>query len=156
MASRLNTKFALTLAAISVAAVVVLGGLGLLAYRANTTRHITAGDQLMAKSDYEAALKQYGRAVAKEKSDLSHLRKYEQALLRIRPRTQEQAQRHYREFIGVFQHKLRYRPFDADVHLELLEELHSRARLVDRSTKQYSPGSSRSPGAISYFLFASS
>lgn len=134
MASRLNKKFALTLAAISLAAVAVLGGLGLLAYRANTTRHIKAGDQLMAKGDYEAALKDYGRAVAKEKSDLSHLRKYEQALLHIRPRTQDQAQRYYRLLVSVFRHKIRYRPFDADVHLELLEELLSRARLVNRST----------------------
>ena len=85
MASRLNKRFALTAAAISLTAVAVPGGLGLLAYRANTTRHIKAGDQLMAKGAYEAALKEYGRAVAKEKSDLSHLRKYEQALLRIRP-----------------------------------------------------------------------
>ncbi|MCH8315301.1 MAG: tetratricopeptide repeat protein [Planctomycetes bacterium] len=133
MASRLNKKFALTLAAISLAAVAVLGGLGLLAYRANTTRYIKAGDQLMAKGDYEAALKDYGRAVAKEESDLSHLRKYEQALLHIRPRTQQQAERYYGLFIGVLRHKIRYRPFDADVHLELLEELHSRARLVNRS-----------------------
>ncbi len=133
MASRLNKKFALTLAAISLAAVAVLGGLGLLFYRANTTRHIKAGDQLMAKGDYEAAFKEYGRAVAKEKSDLSHLRKFEQALLRIRPQTQEQAKQYYGQFIGVFQHKIRYLPFDADVHLELLKELYSRARLVNRS-----------------------
>ena len=133
MASRLNTKFALTLAAISLAALAVLGGLGLLAYRANTTRHINAGDQLMAKGDYEAAFKEYGRAVAKEKSDLSHLQKFEQALRQIRPRTQEQAEQYYGQFISVFHHKLRYRPFDADVHLELLQELHSRARLVNRS-----------------------
>ena len=133
MASRLNTKFALTLAAISLAAVVVLGGLGLLAYRANTTRHIKAGDQLMAKGDYEEAFKAYGRAVAKEKSDLSHLRKFEQALLHIRPRTQEQAEQYYGQYLGVFHHKLRYRPFDADVHLALLEELDSRARLMNRS-----------------------
>ncbi len=138
MASRLNKKFALTLAAISLAAVAVLGGLGLLAYRANTTRHITAGDQFMAEGDYEAALKSYGRAVDKEKTDLSYLRKYEQALLRIRPRTREQAERYYRQFIGVFQHKIRYRSFDADVHLAYLEELHSRARLVNR-TRAWDP-----------------
>ncbi len=133
MASRLNTKFALTLAGISLTAVAVLGGLGLLAYRANTTRHIKAGDQLMADGDYKAAMKEYGRAVAKEKSDLSHLRKFEQALLRIRPRTQDQAEQYYSQFIGVFYHELRYRPDDTDLHLELLEELHTRARLVNRS-----------------------
>ena len=85
MVSRLNTKFALTLAGVSITAVVVVAGLGLLAYRANTTRHIKAGDRLMASGEYEAALREYGRAVGKEKSELSHLRKFEQALSQIRP-----------------------------------------------------------------------
>ncbi len=134
MASRLNTKFALTLAGVSITAGAVLVGLALLAYRANTTRHIKAGDRLMAGGDYESALNEYGRAVAKEKSDLSHLRKFKQALVQIRPQTQEQAKQYYGQLTGVLRHELRYRPFDAQVHIELLEELRSTARLVNRAS----------------------
>lgn len=134
MASRLNTKFALTLAGVSITAGAVLVGLALLAYRANTTRHIKAGDQLMAIGDFESALNEYGRAVSKEKSDLSHLRKFEQALVQIRPQTQEQAKQYYGQLTGVLRHELRYRPFDAEVHIELLEELRSTARLVNQAS----------------------
>ncbi len=133
MASRLNTKFALTLAGVTITAVVVVAGLGLLAYKANTTRHIKAGDRLMASGDYDSALKEYGRAVAKEPSELSHLWKFEQALLSIRPKSQEHARQYYGQLTGVLRHELRYRPFDAKVHIELLEELRDTARLINRA-----------------------
>lgn len=131
MASRFNTKFAFTLAVISMTVVVILGGLGFLAYRANTQKHITAGDEFMAQKDYKSALKEYGRALDKEKSDLSYLAKYEEALMKIRPATPNQAAEYYSRFLSIFNHKLRYQPAASDIHLAYLEELYAGARLMD-------------------------
>ena len=128
MASRFNTRFAFKLAVIGMTVVVILGGLGFLAYRANTQRHITAGDELMARQDYIGALKEYGRAVDKDKSDLSFLAKYEDALMKIRPATPSQSEEYYTRFLGIFNHKLRYQQAASDIHLEYLEELYSGAR----------------------------
>ena len=131
MAARFNTQFAFKFAVISMIVVVILGGLGFLAYRANTQRHITAGDELMAQGEYIDALNEYGRALNKDRSNLSYLAKYEEALLKIHPATPSQALEYYAKYLGVFNHKIRYEPTSSDRHLEYLKELYSRARLME-------------------------
>ena len=131
MAARFNTKFAFTLVLISMIVVVILGGLGFLAYKANTQRHITAGDELMAQGEYIDALNEYGRALDKERSNLSYLAKYEEAMMKIRPATPSQALEYYAKYLGIFDHKIRYQPTSSDRHLEYLKELYARARLME-------------------------
>ena len=87
MATRVNTKFVLVLSATLVASSGIVFGLWVLHVRGDTTRHIKAGNELMAAGDYERAFKEYGRAVSKEPANLSHLQKVEEALLSIRPKT---------------------------------------------------------------------
>lgn len=133
MATRVNTKFVLVVSATLFAAGGVVFGLWVLHVRGDTTRHIRAGDELMAMGDYEHAFKEYGRAVSKEPANLSHLQKVEDALLRIRPTGRDQANELDGMRVEILRHRTRYRPQDPDVHLELLDELHQRARWFDSS-----------------------
>ncbi len=132
MATRINTKFILILTAIVFAAVGIVGGLWVLQLRGDTSRHIRGGDALMAEGEYERALKEYGRAVSKEPAELSHLAKVEQALLSIRPASQDLANEYDSMRISILRHRVRYRPTDPDAHMALVTELYRIARWFDQ------------------------
>ena len=147
MATRINTKFVLILAGTVGVAVCIVGGLWVLQIRGDATRHIKAGDAIMAEavaleatgedaeanSRYEAAVKEYGRAVAKEGANLDYLFMVQSALLKIRPATQDQANEYDMMRIGILNRVARYRPRDPDAHLELVRELFRNARWLDQS-----------------------
>ncbi len=147
MATRINTKFVLILVGTVSVAVGIVGGLWVLQIRGDATRHIKAGDAIVAEAvaleaagddreanaRYEAAVKQYGRAVSKDKGNLNHLFKVQEALLRIRPVTQDQANEYDTMRIGILNRVARYRPRDPDAHLELVRELYRNARWLDQS-----------------------
>ncbi|MCH8150905.1 MAG: tetratricopeptide repeat protein [Planctomycetes bacterium] len=130
MATRVNTKFVLILTAAVLGAVGTIGLVAVLKNRGDTTRHIKAGEQLLAQEDYEGALKEFTRAIAKEPSNMDYLDLFEQALLSIRPETQDQARVLDGRRIGIFKRKAQYRPQDPQSHLSLLRELHRDARYI--------------------------
>jgi tetratricopeptide (TPR) repeat protein len=145
MATRVNTRFVLILAVTLFAAAGIVGGLWVLQIRSDTTRHIKAGDALMVRARtatesgdieggqaiYEQALKQYGRAVTKEPSELSHLRKLETVLASLRPTTQDRASELDAMRMEVLRHQVRYRRQDPEAHMNLITELHRLARQFD-------------------------
>jgi tetratricopeptide (TPR) repeat protein len=130
MASRVNTKFILILVCGLFITAMMLGALYYLRVRNDTTRHIKAGDQLMAEGDYEKAMKTYQRAVGAEPSNMGYLAKMEQALLKMTPETATRASELYSMRVGVLHHAVRYRPDDAERHLNLIRERFELGRLV--------------------------
>ncbi len=133
MATRVNTKFVLILTAAVLGAVGTIGLVAVLKIRGDTTRHIKAGEQLLAIEDYEGALKEFTRAIVKEPSNMEYLRLYGQALLSIRPETQDQAEELHGRRIGIFKREAQYRPQDPEAHLSLLRELHRNARYINQA-----------------------
>ncbi len=145
MATKFNVKFVLIVAATLVIAAGVVGGLWVLQRRGDTDRYIRAGDQMMvearaletagklseANAMYEHAFKQYGRAVSKEPADLSYVQKVEEALICIRPETQDQAEEYDHARMAILQHRVRYRPADPEAHLQVVTELYTMARGFD-------------------------
>ncbi|MHC4900808.1 MAG: tetratricopeptide repeat protein [Planctomycetota bacterium] len=147
MATRVNTRFVLILAVTLFAAVGIVGGLWVLQIRGDTTRHIKAGDALMVRAQaatdsgkfddgqalYEQALKQYGRAVAKEPAELSHLRKLETVLASLRPGTQDRARELDDMRVEMLRHEVRYRRQDPEAHLNLITDRYRLARQFNLS-----------------------
>jgi tetratricopeptide (TPR) repeat protein len=145
MATRINVKFVLIVAATLCIAAGVVGGLWVLQRRGDTSRYIRNGDQMMvearaleaagkrseANAMFEQAFKQYGRAVSKEPADLSHVQKVEEALLCIRPETQDQADEFDMARRSILQHRVRYRPTDAEAHQRIVDEIYMTARGFD-------------------------
>ena len=130
MASRVNTKFILIIVCGLFLTAIMLGALYYLRVRNDTTRHIKAGDQLMAAGDYEKAMKTYQRAVGAEPSNMAYLAKMEEALLKMTPETSTRAAELYSMRVGVLHHAVRYRPDDAERHLRLIRERFELGRLV--------------------------
>ena len=139
MATRINTKFVLIAAGIVVAAGGTVGGLWVLQMRADTGRHIMAGDEFMAQGEYERALQQYGRAVRKEPAQLSHLHKVQETLGYIRPQTQDKANELDDMRLALLRHEVRYSSRDPQVHLRLIRELHRLARWFAQTSGPASP-----------------
>ncbi|MHC4827341.1 MAG: hypothetical protein ACYTEY_12360, partial [Planctomycetota bacterium] len=147
MATRVNTRFVLILAVTLFAAVGIVGGLWVLQIRGDTTRHIKAGDALMVRAQaatdsgkfddgqalYEQARKQYGRAVAKEPAELSHLRKLETVLASLRPGTQDRARELDDMRVEMLRHEVRYRRQDPEAHLNLITDRYRLARQFNLS-----------------------
>lgn len=133
MATRVNTKFVLILTAAVLGAVGTIGLVAVLKNRGDTTRHVKAGEQLLAIADYEGALKEFTRAVGKEPSNMDYLRLFEQALLNIRPETQDRAFELHLLRIKVFHLKAQYRRQDPEAHMSLLRELHRNARSINQA-----------------------
>ncbi len=132
MATRVNIRFIFILAISLLAATGIVGGLWVLHIRGDTTRHISAGDEFMAEGEYERALKEYGRAVSKEPSDLNHLAKVEEALMSIHPASRDQADEYDEMRRGILRHRTRYRT-DADTYLAYLTDVHRLARWFDNA-----------------------
>ncbi|MFM7051356.1 MAG: tetratricopeptide repeat protein [Planctomycetota bacterium] len=101
MAKKINRKLVFVVG--SLAIVVVLGGVTLLAfrYRYDAERHIRTGDALMAQGDYEKAADAYGRAVNKKPNNLDYLEKLEEATLKQVPQTASDANEEYGRLLTV-------------------------------------------------------
>lgn len=133
MAAKVNTKFILLVVLIVVFVGGGLVGLGLLYYRADASRNIDAGNQHMAKGEYEKALDQYGRAVHKQATNSEYIRLAQSALSKIQPTTQEKANEYYGRYLFLLTQEARNRPADAEAHLRLIEEVYYGARLFNET-----------------------
>jgi tetratricopeptide (TPR) repeat protein len=130
MATRVNTRFLLVLLVVLFAVTGMVGGLWLIQYRKDATRNIRAGDEAVARGDYELAYKQYGKAVHKDPGNPETLDKLEVTLLKVRPATHDRAIELDIERVEILRHRCRYAPADPEVHLALLRELHAIARFA--------------------------
>lgn len=101
MAKKINRKLVFVVG--SLALVVVLGGVTLLAfrYRYDAERHIRTGDALMAEGEFKKAADAYGRAVNKKPNNLSYLEKLEDATRKQVPQTASDANEEYGRLITV-------------------------------------------------------
>jgi len=87
VASKVNTRFVVILSVVLVvAAGAVLGLLYSVMYK-SAPELAASGDKLMAAGEYEAAARQYSKAVNKEQTNAEWLRKWRDALLRLTPET---------------------------------------------------------------------
>ncbi|MCA9284137.1 MAG: hypothetical protein KDA22_02895, partial [Phycisphaerales bacterium] len=121
MAARFNTRFALILAVVVVAAVAVVGGLAVLRMRADAERHIKAGDALMQSGDYRDALGAYGRAVSKKPGNPDYLNKMQAALVKIEPKNRADTENLMRTFEGIQDRRASLDPGKGANYLPLLE-----------------------------------
>lgn len=131
MAAKLNKRFLATVLVVSAVVVLVVGGGVFYMIRMNPERNISSGDELMAAGDYEAAAKEYGRAVSKESGNEAYLAKYEEALLKVTPETSQRAFELYSQWISVLSVYSQLKPNDEGPARRLLEEIYGNARLTN-------------------------
>ena len=108
MAKKLNKKLVFVVGSLVLVAGFVLGGLFLFKGCKDTERHIRAGDQFMAQGEYRKALDAYGRAVDKQKANVSHQERYRDALVKIVPETANEARERFGQLNSVLASMARY------------------------------------------------
>lgn len=131
MAAKLNKRFLATVLVVSAVVILVVGGGVFYMIRMNPERNIRTGEDLMAAGDYEAAAKEFGRAVSKESGNEAYLAKYEEALLKITPETSQRAFELYSQWISVLSTYSQLKPMDEAPARRLLEEIYGNARLTN-------------------------
>lgn len=97
MASKVNTKFVVTLGAGLVAVFVVITGLAYFVLNQTGETHARRGDKLMAEGNFEEAAKAYGRAVGHERGNVVWLEKWRDALTKWTPETEQAYLEAYRD-----------------------------------------------------------
>lgn len=125
-----NKKLIVVVVVITVLTISVVGSMWFYNQYTSADRNIRAGDALMAEGSFNTARKQYGRAVRKEPSNLSHIAKLQSAITSIVPVTPSEAQSLYGDYVGTLVHSARYNPLDADTQFALVYELYDAARLT--------------------------
>jgi len=131
MAARVNIKFIGILFIAVAAAAAVVGVLWMLQYKMDATRNMRTGDAMMEAGDYRMAKEAYGRAVAKDQTNLEYLRKYEEAILAYQPQTSDEAREWYDAWLSVLSVDARYRGADPATHVRFITELVKRGKLVE-------------------------
>jgi len=131
MTSRLNVKVLLIVLGTLAVGAGVVAALLYLQIRTNPERNVRMGDEAMKAGDLELAISSYGRAVSKEPANLEYLDLLEQALLKIRPKTVEEARDRYGMRLRLLQQEAEHYPTNPDAHLELIDELFNNARLLE-------------------------
>jgi len=101
MAQKLNKKLVFFVG--SLVLLIAIGGavFFVLKFRYDAERHIRQGDSLMAEGDFRKATDAYGRAVAKKKTNVAYLTKFQSALVKITPETENEARERYQQYLGV-------------------------------------------------------
>lgn len=137
MASRVNTKFLLILVVCVVFVAGIAAGLFYLQYRGDAERHVRRGDELMQSGEHRDAMRAYGRAVSKQRSNPAYLEKFTDALMRVVPESRDDANELYLQRLGALEQAIRYRPTDATAHIALLRELRGVSRLSEDNAEHW-------------------
>lgn len=127
MSQRPNAKFLILVIS---AVVVVVGVAGLFfTYRMLTDpeRNIARGQELEQSGDYLSAMRTYGRAVAKQRTNPTYLDHMQRALLKIVPPTSEEARQHYEMNLQVLRQRAVIQPRDPEPWKRLIEAFEERA-----------------------------
>jgi tetratricopeptide (TPR) repeat protein len=101
MASKVNVKFVATLGA---GIVTLVGALGLAAYflLVNSAADLAKkGDKALAKDDIPSAIVYYSKAVDKERTNITYLGKWRDALGKKSPETRQQFIEAFRSWVGI-------------------------------------------------------
>lgn len=131
MAARLNTRFLLILLIALGVIGIFGGGTVLLIMRFDAERNIRAGDAAMAQENYEDAMRQYGRAVSKEGSNVEYLKKFENALTKVRPVTESRSFELYEMYLAVLSQAAQIQHSDEAAQVRLLNELYRAAQMTN-------------------------
>src|SRR5262245_61883876 len=128
MASKVNTKFLVTLAVAFIAAVGIIAGLYVLQMRNSVERNVRRGNEALAEGKLAAAKDFFGRVVDKDPGNVECLEKVRTILLQLQPQTPLEANTYYREYVGTLRQLAARSQNDAKAHENLLRELYSAAR----------------------------
>ena len=101
MAKKLNKKLVFVVGAATISLGALLG-FGIM-WRMDTDRFIRTGDKLSAEGDFRKAADAYGRAVNKKQNNIAYLEKFDGAILKIVPETQNEANERYQQHISSLQ-----------------------------------------------------
>ncbi len=138
MASKVNVKFVALLAA---GVIVVAGGLALIYAKAATKSaadHAKAGDEFVAKGEYEKAASSYSKAVSKSKVKPEYVHKWIGALEKIVPATaQAFNDRFSAEYIPAMRGLAEVQPGVAEAQKPILDMLHFQYRLFPPAASQW-------------------
>ncbi|MBX3354296.1 MAG: tetratricopeptide repeat protein [Phycisphaeraceae bacterium] len=130
MPQQLNTKFIVVVVAFIVVAV---GSVGLFwGYRVMTdpVKNIERGRELEAAGNYAEAVRAYGRAVSKRRTNIEYLDLMRNALLKVVPPTAEEARQHYQMNLDLLQQRAAVEPSKLDPWLPLLDAQRDRAHFL--------------------------
>src|SRR5688500_3439884 len=117
MASKVNTKFVLSLFIILALASASIAGLYGLQVRGSAARHAARGEEAYAAGDLRRAYDAYGGAVSKEPGNLQYVGRLEEILRQRRPQTAAEAHELYISLVSILKHNARHHPGDAEHHL---------------------------------------
>lgn len=126
MAAQVNKKFVIILSAFIGLLVVAATGAGLYAIKNNGARHASRGDKLEAQGNFEDAYQAYGRAVAKDQTNVPWLTKYRDLARQTVPKTREELEKRYRLYLGTLRNLSIAQPNDPEPLLAFLSERHER------------------------------
>ncbi|MBL9031281.1 MAG: tetratricopeptide repeat protein [Phycisphaerae bacterium] len=136
MASKVNVKFVVILAAGLMLLAGGVGGAYMYVRFKSGDRYIRKGDAAFAKGDYTAADVFYSRAVAKDQTNLDWLVKWRDARMRMIPETQSKYQEAYMMYAhGILKSLATSKKTDIAAHVDYLEQVYT-----ERSAGMYSVG----------------
>ncbi len=124
MASKVNTKFVVTLGAALVAVFVGITGLAYVVLNKTGDTHARKGDKLLAEGKFEEAAKAYGRAVGHERGNVEWLEKWRDALTRWTPATEQEYLEAYRDhYLGILRQLATVQDTNPAAQRQMLEAL---------------------------------
>ncbi len=124
MASKVNTKFVVTLGAVLIAAFVGVTGLAYVVLNKTGETHASRGDKLYAEGKFEEAAKSYARAVGHERGNVEWLQKWRDALVRWVPSTEQEYLEAYRDhYLGILRQLATIQDTNAEAQRAMLEAL---------------------------------
>lgn len=124
MASKVNTKFVVTLGAALVAVFVVITGLAYVVLNKTGATHARKGDALLAEGKFEEAAKAFGRAVGHERGNVEWLEKWRDALTKWTPATEQEYLEAYRNhYLGILRQLATVQDTNASAQRNMLEAL---------------------------------
>ena len=93
-------------------------------------RNNQIGDELVAEGTYKFAIKQYGRAIDKEATNLEYVKKMRDTLSLITPATPSEADSFWKQYLSTLKYEARYDPLDIDKQLRVVEEMFHAAHMT--------------------------
>lgn len=131
MATKVNRKLLFVVVAGVTVAVVTVGGILVLQYRADATRHIRRGDAALAEGDAKAAVSYYGRAIGKKPNNTDYYTKFLGAVQKIVPATAEEARERYQQYMASLTKRAQAGRNDPQFWNPVFEEFRLQAAVTD-------------------------
>lgn len=123
MASRVNTKFVVLLAAGLFVLFVGVAGLAMYSHMKSGDRLVKQGDEAAAEGDWEMAARKYSRAVNRDQSRSDWLEKWKGAIVKTIPESKPEYQKAYQEhYITILNSIALLNRTDPDRQIEFMEE----------------------------------